>query len=80
MDFDDEDDLPEGPQGDDVAEDPAEILCPYCKREILEDSVRCPYCGAYLSEEDAPGIRRTWWWYVAVAVLILIILRYTVHW
>jgi len=30
------------------------IPCPYCVREIYEDSPRCPHCGQYISGEDAP--------------------------
>ena len=37
------------------------IPCPYCRREIHEDSQRCPGCGNYLSEEDAPPGRKPWW-------------------
>ncbi len=37
------------------------ISCPYCRREIHEDSVRCPGCGNYLSEEDTPPSRKPWW-------------------
>ena len=34
------------------------MTCPYCSREIPEDSVICPYCGAVLdapAETDAPA-------------------------
>jgi len=42
----DEDDW--GNAGDDD-EEPT-IPCPHCKRQIHEESQRCPYCGDYLSE------------------------------
>jgi hypothetical protein len=29
--------------GDDCYEEPT-LPCPYCRREILVDSPRCPYC------------------------------------
>ena len=34
-------------------EDEPTIPCPYCRREIHEDSPQCPHCGQYISEEDA---------------------------
>ena len=53
------DDEEAGYDGDerDGHDDEPTVLCPYCRREILEDSPRCPYCERYISEEDhaAPG-------------------------
>jgi hypothetical protein len=46
--------------GDDEDEE-ATIPCPYCHRQIHEDSQRCPHCENYLSEEDAPPSRKPWW-------------------
>jgi hypothetical protein len=37
------------------------IPCPYCRREIFEDSVRCPHCGEYLTAEDVPAGPKPWW-------------------
>jgi len=37
------------------------VPCPYCRREIFEDAVRCPHCGEYISEEDAPPLEKPWW-------------------
>jgi hypothetical protein len=42
--------------------------CPYCQQEIFEDSPRCPQCGQYISEEDAPAARRPWW--IIIGVLL----------
>jgi hypothetical protein len=42
-------------------DDEPTIPCPYCRREIFEDSVRCPHCGEYLSGEDAPVGPKPWW-------------------
>ena len=64
----------------DLQEDPAEIPCPYCKRPILDDAVRCPHCGNYISAETAPHPRRPWWWIVAVILLILLLMRFLVRW
>jgi len=35
-------------------DDEPTVPCPYCGREIHEESPRCPYCGNYLSAADAP--------------------------
>jgi hypothetical protein len=47
------------------------IPCPYCRREIHEDSPRCPHCGQYISEEDAPPTRKPWWIIVGVLLGLL---------
>jgi hypothetical protein len=47
------------------------IPCPYCRREIHEDSVRCPYCEHYLSAEDAPPGRKSWWIILGVLVCLV---------
>ena len=68
-DMDDPDDV-----GDDAGDDDSETVpCPHCRKPVYEAAERCPHCGHYLSEEDAP--RRYPWWLVAgVLVLIAIIL------
>jgi len=35
-----------------VGEEEPTIPCPYCLRQIHEDSPHCPYCEKYISEED----------------------------
>jgi hypothetical protein len=52
-----DDDSWDGPDDD----GPDTIECPYCHEEIYEDAVRCPRCGNYRSEEDAPPGRQPWW-------------------
>ena len=37
------------------------VPCPYCKAPIYEDSQRCPECGNYISEEDAPPWVKPLW-------------------
>jgi hypothetical protein len=54
-------------------EDEPTIPCPYCRREILEDSVRCPYCENYLSGEDAPSQPKSWMVIFGVALCLLIV-------
>jgi hypothetical protein len=44
------------------------IPCPYCRREVFEDSPRCPHCGQYISAEDAPPERKPWW--IIIGVLL----------
>ena len=55
-----------------VDEDEPTIPCPYCRREIFEDSPQCPHCGQYISEEDAPAARRPWWIIVGVLLCLLV--------
>jgi len=76
--FDDEEDErdPEAPDPADRNDDPAEIPCPYCKRPIDEDAEQCPFCGSYVSAEDAPPQPRPWWWAVALVLLVLLVLGY----
>lgn len=57
----------DGDSVDDSADD-ATVPCPYCRREILEDSPRCPYCEQYISAEDTTPARKPLW--VIVAALI----------
>jgi hypothetical protein len=52
------------------------IECPYCDKEIVEDSPWCPHCGNYLSKEDAPASRKPVWIVVGVVVLILALLAW----
>ena len=67
------------PDASDMDEDdedgPALIECPYCRSEILEDAARCPRCGNFISEEDAP--RRKPAWIVASAVVLIVALVVT---
>lgn len=58
--------------GDDTedSDDSPTVPCPYCHREIVEDSPRCPYCEQYISEEDHPT-RRQPLWVIVTAVICL---------
>jgi hypothetical protein len=49
-------------------DDEPTVPCPYCRREIFEDSPRCPHCGQYISAEDSPPGRKPWW--IVVGVLL----------
>jgi hypothetical protein len=69
-----EDDFDEDyPEDDD---DESTVPCPHCKREIHEDSQRCPYCEHYISKEDSPAGRRPWWIVVGVIVCLYVVLRW----
>jgi hypothetical protein len=59
------------PQGLYDDDGPPTVPCPYCKREILEDVERCPYCENYLSREDAPRSSKSWLWIGAMALALL---------
>lgn len=56
--------------GDDSDDEPT-ISCPYCRREILEDSPYCPYCERYISAEDHAGPGKPAWVIVTALVCLL---------
>ena len=84
-DADSEDDFddPENPDPSDMDEDGGDeaalLECPWCRAEVAEGAARCPQCGKYLSEEDAPS-RKPAWIAVVAAVLIVVILVSWVLW
>jgi predicted amidophosphoribosyltransferase len=55
--------------GADLDDEPT-VPCPSCRRDILEDSPRCPYCGRYISEEDHAGPKKPLW-IIATALICL---------
>ena len=69
----------EGPDEADRNDEAAEVPCPYCKRDIPEDVPQCPYCGCYLSHEDAPHGRREWWWWAALGLLIVLLVAWVIR-
>ena len=52
------------------------VPCPYCRREIHEDAQRCPYCENYLSAEDAPPTRKSWWIIIGAALCLFAVYRW----
>jgi hypothetical protein len=72
----DEDWEPDAEDEPDEADDEPTVSCPYCQREIHEDSPRCPHCGNYISEEDAPPRRRPKW----IVITALICLALVILW
>lgn len=56
------------------------IECPYCRAEIHEDSVRCPFCEQYLSKEDSPGDSKPYWLVLGVLLCLLLVLLWILPW
>jgi hypothetical protein len=69
------DDDEDGSENDD---EESTIPCPYCRRPIYEESQRCPYCGSYISAEDAAPTRKRWWIIVGVVLALYVIYRWIV--
>jgi predicted nucleic acid-binding Zn ribbon protein len=61
-------------------EDSPTVPCPYCGREIYEDSPRCPHCGQYISEEDAAPSRASWWIILGVVLCLCAVVVWIVNW
>jgi hypothetical protein len=64
--------LPDRSDMDDDQDDATEP-CPHCRRRIYEHSEFCPYCGKYVSIEDAPG-RVSIWLIAGVALALLVVI------
>jgi len=58
-------------------DDEPTVPCPWCREEIHEDAQRCPHCGEYISEEDAPAARKPWWIVVGVVACLYLVYRWT---
>ncbi|RPI91124.1 MAG: hypothetical protein EHM42_00265 [Planctomycetaceae bacterium] len=65
---------------DDGGDDVTAVPCPYCRREIAEDAVRCPGCGNYLSKEDLPPERQRGWIVVTVIVCLFVVYCWMFGW
>jgi len=48
------------------------LPCPHCLGVLYEESDRCPHCGLWLSEEDAPA-RKPWWVVAGVATCLAVL-------
>ncbi len=75
-----DDDDPEDPGYPEDDDDEPTIPCPHCRREIHEDSERCPYCARYLSKEDAPPSPKPWWLIIGVAACLYVVYKWNVWW
>jgi uncharacterized paraquat-inducible protein A len=78
--WDDDLDLDEDPVDPDDHDEDATRPCPHCHLEIHEESERCPYCGTYISREDAPSARKPWWIIVGVVACLYVVYRWVVWW
>jgi hypothetical protein len=65
----DDDETDDGDDSEDSGDEPT-VPCPYCRREILEDSPRCPSCDRYISAEDHAALRQPPW-IIATALICL---------
>jgi hypothetical protein len=74
-DWDDDEADDEGDATDGQDEEPT-VPCPSCRREILEDSPRCPYCERYVSAEDDAVSGKPLW----VTLTALICLGVAIWW
>jgi hypothetical protein len=77
--YDDDDDPDDDDLGDDDSGDENDdetIPCPHCRKPVYEDAEQCPYCGRYLSREDAPQDSKPFW-IVATVVVILAAILFT---
>lgn len=54
-------------------EEEATIPCPECNQPVHEDSPRCPSCGYYITDEDAP-IQPKPWWIIVGSLLCLVVI------
>jgi hypothetical protein len=46
----------------------------HCRAELDEEAKRCPKCGMYVSEEDAPRERKSAAWVVVMVLALLLAL------
>jgi hypothetical protein len=66
-------------RADDSEDEMGTVPCPHCRRQILEDTPRCPYCENYISEEDVPPMRKPWWIVLGTLLVLYIVYRWTVR-
>lgn len=76
----DENDLDEEPDYGDEDDEAETVACPHCRREILEDAERCPYCGRYITDEDLRKSGKPWWLFLGVAVCLYLVYSWIVNW
>lgn len=59
-------------EAEDDGDDESTVPCPFCRREMFEDSPRCPSCGEYVSAADFARNGRPRWVLVTAAVCLAI--------
>ena len=80
IDDDEPDDWDDAPEDDESAweaddEEPT-VFCPYCRREMLEDSPCCPHCERYISAEDHAATTRPAWVVITAVVCLAMALAW----
>jgi hypothetical protein len=81
-DEDDDDETGGGWQPDDDESEDATLPCPKCQKDVYDHAERCPYCGAFLSEEDEATTQPTlplWVRAVALFLFVFFVLIYLLH-
>jgi hypothetical protein len=63
--------VPDGGEDDDTAE------CPHCREPVFDQAERCPHCGWYISEEDAPPRRWPAWVVIGFVLALGIAILWT---
>ena len=54
-------------------EDQTDTLeCPHCHEQVHEQAERCPECGWYISEEDAPPARKPTWIVIGFILALIV--------
>jgi uncharacterized paraquat-inducible protein A len=71
-DWDDDPDLSDEGESDDEGDDESTVSCPFCRREIFEDSPRCPHCERYLSAEDFARSGKPLWVIVTAVICLAV--------
>jgi hypothetical protein len=52
------------------------IDCPYCGKDILETTPRCPHCERYISEEDFRPRKKSWLIIVGAGLCLYVVYRW----
>jgi len=61
------------------ADEPATVVCPYCRAEVLEDLPQCPKCGNYFSQEDSVTQTKPPWVVITAVLLLVVFLMFVLR-
>ncbi|HEX3152794.1 MAG TPA: hypothetical protein VHR66_32275 [Gemmataceae bacterium] len=56
----------------DTDDDNSTVECPHCHEAVFDQAEQCPHCGWYISEEDAPPVRRPPWIIIGFALALFV--------